>query len=453
MYDRPLPYDEPSEKALLGAVILGQLPTLDQVREIVSDPEAFYLEVNRDIWKTIIELADKKIAFDPISINSRLGNVLDPVGGLEYLFKLSNMVPTESYAIQYANMVQENYLRRLKIKQCETNWEMLHDGGNPREIISQSMMEDSRFLSGEKRGQLENINKESADFLAMLDARRGKNGIVGISTGYSDLDKLFGGLEAGYYILGARPSVGKTTFALNLAVKVGVVRNEPVYIFSLEMSKAQLLQKIVSIIARVDSEKFKYPESITEDEWKRLTDGLNKLHNSSIFIDDTPGLKPSEIGIKLRRAKSLYGSGLVLIDYLQLMGADGKFSSRYEIVTDISAKIKGIQKDVNMPIIVLSQLNRAVTNRKNQRPTMADLRESGAIEQDADVIMFLHREDYFGEDGLPIANDNSETELLIEKARMGRIGVVKFNFIKPESRFEQMSFRPAPQHGPKKEMY
>jgi replicative DNA helicase len=272
-----------------------------------------------------------------------------------------------------------------------------------------------------------------------------------------DLDRLLGGLY-GFILLAARPSVGKTTFAQNIAANIGLMPpaegKDPmnVYFFSQEMADEQLKEKFLAMLGHIDSYRLRASTLMTDDEWPRLAAAASKINTARIYIDDTPGLRVSDLTVKLRRARSLYGPGICIIDYLQLMQADGKPRSRYEAVTDISRGLKGLPQELGMPIVALSQLRRIEPNGegKVREPNLSDLRESGSLEQDADVVIFLHRDDYESKENT--ATVNSVTQAIVAKNRMGSIGRLSFVFNKPESRFVPWTNRaPQQESDPKRE--
>jgi replicative DNA helicase len=458
MYDRAKPANHEAEKALLGAVILGDQATMDRAMEIIREPEAFDLQTNRAIWNAMTKLREDKQPIDLVTLHTALGSKFDTM----YLATLPNIAPGSMYAIpstenieQYAQMVWDQYIRRRAIQETEATWDKLYSGEDPRETISASMLTQSKILEGDTRRGLVPINQGLMSVLDTIESRKNEDGITGVPTGYLDMDRLLGGLD-GLILLAARPSVGKTTFAQNIAGNIGLMAppkgKEPnnAYIFSLEMSKEQLMEKFLAMQGKIDSYLLRASSRMTDDEWGRVANAAGRLNSARIFIDDTPGLRVSELAVKLRRARSLYGPGVCIIDYLQLMNADGKTRSRYEAVTEISRSLKALAKEI-MPIMALSQLSRIKPDSegKVREPNLPDLRESGSLEQDADVVVFLHRDDYESKENTVTVN--SVTQAIVAKNRMGSVGRLSFVFNKPESKFSPMILRGQQEKDPKRE--
>ena len=311
----------------------------------------------------------------------------------------------------------------------------LLDEADPVSVISESMLADMRLLNDSHKGEIVKAGDELIDVYTEIEASVGSNGITGVPTGYDELDRIGGGLQPGLIILAARPSVGKTTFALNIARNVA--NNKfIVLIFSLEMTKKQLIRKLLAMEANIDSKYFNNAGEINDTQWTRLSHALGSLHEAGIYLDDTSGLKASEIMVKSRRFKSLHPElKMIIIDYLQLIAPENNYGTTNDKISDTSKIVKLVAKELDLPVVALSQLSRSLETRKDKTPILADLRDSGSLEQDADVVMFLHRDDYYNPKDAPA--DPSYTDLIVAKNRLdGGVGAVELKYYKARQRFE-----------------
>lgn len=435
-------FDDRAEQATLGSCLIGKTPSLDEAREII-EPDDFYREPHKILFQALIEMQKKGIELDLVTVKAELESKgrLEAVGGLSYLMQLMNVVPTPAHIGHYAQIVRKKSLARRKRRQCLETLRKLDEGEEPEAVISQTMLEDSGLLDKGQKTPARPLKELISEVFDNLEERRVNKGLIGIETGYSDLDRLTGGLRRGEVtILAARPKMGKTTFALNIALNVAK-SGRSVYVVSLEMSAAQLVEKMLSCQAEIKSEHLQKPDTMSDSGLTKIAMACDELSTSRIYIDDSAAIKPSDLLVKLRRHKALHGLDLVVVDYLQLLQAETRRGSKYEEVTEISRAMKVIAKELNVPLLVLSQLSRTVEERKDKTPQPSDLRDSGAIEQDAALVLFLYRDDYYNPDKYPPRNDPSETICLVSLNRFGGTGAVKFMFHKAISRFTLKEWR------------
>jgi replicative DNA helicase len=422
--------------ALLGAMILDA-QVVGEVLQLLKGPEDFYKPAHAAVYATLVELYDQTQAIDMVQLNQKLVDkkMLEQVGGLEYLIEIAEAVPSAAGAPHFAKIVRDKaVLRRL----IETAGQVLHDAYNSDDPVADLLdrAETEIFEIAEKKG-----DGDSADLATLLhetyDRLESQDGqaVTGMETGFYELDEMTNGLQPGeMIIIAARPSMGKTAFALNIAENIATVKHEPVAVFSLEMSKQQLAQRLLCSRSGVDSHKLRR-NMLGADDFKTLSLTVGELSEAPMYIDDTAGLTLMSLRAKARRMKQRHGIKCVVIDYLQLMSAPSAGrDGRQNEVSSISRGIKALAREINVPVICLSQLNRQAEQREGHRPRMSDLRESGSIEQDADVIMMLHREDYYHR-GDEEYTDTNEAEVIINKQRNGPTGVVKLNFHGPTTRF------------------
>jgi len=401
-------------------------------------PEDFYKEAHRIIFQAVVSLANRNEAVDLVTVTEELRqkNQLEDVGGVPYLTSLVNAVPTAANVEFYARIVEEKALLRGLI---QTATEIVNQGYEGAEEVEKiiDQAEQAIFNVAQRRTTrgytlLKDTLNEAFEKIEKIFESKG--GVTGIPTGYSDFDRYTAGLQpSDLIILAARPSMGKTTFALNIAQYAAVEMRIPTVIFSLEMSKEQLAMKLLCAEAGVDNQRIR-PGALTDADWPRLSRALGRLSEARMYIDDTPGVSVMEVRAKARRIKAEEGLGLVIIDYLQLMQGRAKAESRQQEVSEISRGLKALARELSVPIIALSQLSRAVEQRTVKIPTLADLRESGSLEQDADIVLFLYRDDYYN----PETEKKNITELIIAKHRNGPLGSVEFFFQKDCSKFVGM---------------
>lgn len=444
LFDRVPPHAFEAECAVLGSMILDSR-VIGDVIEVITGPEDFYTQKHGAIFDALKYLYDHQETFDIVQLNQRLSDakVLDQVGGVEYLIRLGESVPDPTSAAFYAKLVREkSILRRL----IDATGQVLYDSYNSREPVMDLLdrAEQSIFDIAEKTsgtGDTAQLNVLLQETYARLEAQEGRD-ITGLATGFYELDEMTSGLQNGeMIILAARPSMGKTAFALNVAEHIAAVEHQPVAVFSLEMGKQQLAQRLLCSRSGVDSNRLRR-NMLREDDWPRLHQAVGELSEAPFLIDDTPGLTLLGLRAKARRLAKQHHIKIIVIDYMQLMSIGGS-ESRQQEVSELSRGIKALARDLEVPIICLSQLNRQAESREGHRPRMSDLRESGSIEQDADVVMMLHREEYFhiNDPDWALANEDKVgvAELIIAKQRNGPTGVVTLSFDGMTTRFKNLA--------------
>jgi len=435
------PQNTEAEQSILGGILLDN-HALNAVVEILEAND-FYSEAHRRIFSAILELSDRNEPSDLITLSNILKEKkhLDSVGGASYLATLVDSVPSAANVAHYAKIVKEkSILRRLIGTATEILNKSYHAGSEVDRILDEA--EHAIFEISENKIRpaffpLKEILKDSFRTIERLYEK--KELVTGVPTGFDKLDELTSGLQnAELIIVAGRPSMGKTALALNIAQHASIEAGIPVAIFSLEMAKEQLALRMLASEARVDSQRIR-KGFLGESDWPKLTTAAGRLSDAPIFIDDTPAISVLEMKAKSRRLKAETGLGLVILDYLQLMKGGGNADTREQEISEISRSLKALSKELSVPVMALSQLNRKVEDRTNKRPQMADLRESGAIEQDADVIFFLYRDDVYNR-----SEDNPEkgtAEVIIGKQRNGPVGTVKLTFQEKYTRFDKMAFQ------------
>ena len=433
LLERVPPQNLDAERSALGAMFLDK-EAIYRAMEILR-PDDFYKDAHRYIYQTVLDLADKGEPVDLVTVTEALrqSNRLDEVGGVAYLTELANAVPTAAHIDHYARIVEEKSLLRRLIHAAG---EIMAAGYEGREEVEEILDEAERKIfsianrrSGRSISSLKQILIEAFEQIEYLYEAKGA--VTGVPTGFADFDRLTAGLQpSDLIILAARPSMGKTTFALNIAENAAVRSKIPVAIFSLEMSKEQLALKLLCAEAGVNNQRIR-TGNLTEEDWPRLSHALGRLSEAKIFIDDSPNISAWEIRAKARRIKAEHGLGLIIIDYLQLMQSRYRTENRQQEVSEISRSLKALARELSTPVLALSQLSRAVEQRPGKKPSLADLRESGSLEQDADLVCFLYREDYYD----PDTEKKNITELIVAKHRNGPTGKVEFYFQKEFSKF------------------
>ncbi|HYL64078.1 MAG TPA: replicative DNA helicase, partial [Candidatus Methylomirabilis sp.] len=434
--EKSLPNNLDAERSVLGAILLDN-NALNTAIENLS-PEDFFLDQHRRVFTQMISLGEAQHAIDLVTLTEELHRRgdLEASGGAPYLASLADGMPRVSNVEHYARIVKEKAMLRNLIHATHNIQQRAFEGEDGADAILDNA-ESSIFALAEDRIKvgllpIKEIVNSSRDRLERI-FREGKS-ITGIATGYTDLDKLTSGFQPSeLLILAARPSQGKTALALNLAENIAIRAGHPVAIFSLEMSKESLLQRLIAAVAQIDAHHFRTGR-LTKDDWSRMTDALAMIYSSPIWIDDAGSISVLEIGAKARRLKRDKGLSLLIVDYLQLITARGRFGNRQEEVASISRSLKGLAKELQIPVLVLSQLTRA-PERDERGPQLSDLRESGAIEQDADVVMFIYRPHFFKAGASP--EEREETELRIAKQRNGPTENVRFRFLSKFTRFEE----------------
>ena len=436
------PHDIDAEQAVLGSMLTDKDAVNAAIETLKED--AFYRDDNRVIYQAIVNLYSKSEPIDIITLKDELESMdkFEQVGGYEYLASLPDKVPTTANVQKYIKIVEEKSILRSLIKTAN---EIIELGYSPTEDVEDIMdgAEKKIFDIMQSKNQkgyspIKDVLVESFTKLEELYNR--KQHITGVPTGFAELDYKTAGLHGSELILvAARPAMGKTAFALNIATNAALRGNAPVAIFSLEMSKDQLVNRILCSEAMVDSNKVRTGK-LEEDDWVKLAGAIGPLSESEIFIDDTPGISVMEIRTKCRKLKMEKNIGLVVIDYLQLVqGSNKRSGSREQEISEISRSLKILAKEINVPVIALSQLSRAVEQRPDHRPMLSDLRESGAIEQDADIVMFLYRDDYYNKE----SEKKDIAEVIIAKQRGGSTGTIELlwmgnytKFVNLEKRFD-----------------
>lgn len=451
------PQNIEAEQAVLGAVFLSPDALADAMEFV--EAKDFYRRTHQLLFQAMIDLNDDGEAIDVLTVNNRLemNNQLDDVGGVAYIAELASSVPTAANVGYYAKLVAEKAVLRRVIAAATNIITQAKEQDEPvsdfLESAERQIMEvaENRTQSGFKE-----ISKVLTDSLDEIDKLSQQDeDITGLATGYKDFDHMTAGLQPdNLIILAARPAVGKTAFALNIAQNIGTSTDKTIALFSLEMSAESLVNRMLCAEGSISANHLRTGQ-LDEQEWANLIVAVGALSKTSIYIDDTPGIKMSEIRAKSRRlAKEKGDLGLIVIDYLQLIEGSNK-ESRQQEVSEISRQLKKLSKELSVPIIALSQLSRGVEQRQDKRPVLSDIRESGSIEQDADIVAFLYRDDYYeradGDDddtdnnGQPENQDVGEVELIIEKNRAGARGTVKLLFIKSYNKFANIAYTPEPQ--------
>ncbi len=428
------PHDEEAEEAVIGSMLTDKDAVVSAIEVLKSDD--FYRNDNKTIFEAIMNVYAKGEPIDIITVKDELTSMekLDSVGGLEYLASLPDKVPTTANAEKYVKIVEEKSLLRSLIKTAN---DLLEMGYAQTEEIEQIMdsAEKKIFDIMQRKSQkgyssIKDILVDS--FSELQELYNNKQHITGVATGFPDLDNKTAGLHKSELILiAARPAMGKTAFALNIATNAALKANTPVVVFSLEMSKEQCANRILCAQAMVDSSNVGKGD-ITDDDWSKLAVASGELSESAgIYIDDTPGITVAEIRAKCRKLKLEKNIGLIIIDYLQLISGSGKSNSREQEIAEISRSLKILAKEIDVPVIALSQLSRAPEARQDHRPMLQDLRESGSIEQDADVVMFIYRDDYYNQQ----AENTNIAEIIIAKNRSGPTGTVELLWMPSFTKF------------------
>jgi len=452
-----MPESLEAEAAVLGSMILDR-ECIGQVIQLITSV-AFYRPEHREIFDALVALYESNSHIDLVLLRDELKKrkKLKSVGGAEYLVRVVESVPSSASVEYYCDIVKNKSLHRQLVQATsEILNEAYDESGDVREKLNAAEQKIFAIVEKKISGSAVPLKNLLTEVFESIDSRDGLH-VTGLPSGYHELDGMLCGLQKSeMIIIAGRPSMGKTSFALNIAEHIGADRDIPVVIFSLETSKHQLVERFLCSRSRVDLQRVK-KGTLDSEEYTKLKDAGSELYGKPIFIDDTPGLTPLEILAKCRRLKSQYDIQCVLIDYLQLMSIDTKVESRQQEVSTISRHLKALAKELNIPIVVLSQLNRSPEHREGHRPRMSDLRESGSIEQDADVIMLLHREDYYSKEvnkevgekdqasgvyqggGEEDSNKENMAEIIIAKQRNGPVGTIKLYFDKEIARFENLS--------------
>ncbi|WP_313627870.1 replicative DNA helicase [Enterococcus italicus] len=446
--DRIPPQDIEAEQAVLGAIFLDNDTIVDAME--ILEPRAFYRRAHQIIFQAMIQLNDRNEAIDVITLKAELESTqsLEDIGGILYLTELSQASPSATSISYYAKIVDDKaVLRNLIHTANQIVTKGFEQGEDVQSIVDdaeRSILEvtEKRNSSGFKSiADVLNTAIENIDQLAQQG-----EAITGLPTGYQALDKMTAGLhQEELIIIAARPAVGKTAFALNIAQNIGTKTDQSVAIFSLEMGAESLVNRMLCAEGSIQAGNLRTGQ-LTDEEWRSLIVAMGSLSRANIYIDDTPGIKISEIRARCRKLAQEKGNlGLILIDYLQLIEGTGR-ESRQQEVSEISRQLKKLAKELKVPVIALSQLSRGVEQRQDKRPVLSDIRESGSIEQDADIVAFLYREDYYEREGDQDEDHeekevNNKVEVIIEKNRSGARGTVELLFIKEYNKFSSLSLR------------
>jgi replicative DNA helicase len=434
------PQSVEAEQAVLGGLMLAP-ESLDRVGDFLGEDD-FYRRDHRLIYRAIRELSEKNRPFDAVTLGEWFeGNGLaEQIGGTGYLIELASTTPSAANIRSYAEIVREKAVLRQLI---EVGTEIVNDGFRPEgresaEVLASAEMKVFKIAEQGRRGRADFVPLREAmkeAFQLLQERYENQGSVTGLPTGFHDLDEMTAGLQnSDLIILAARPAMGKTTLALNFAEHAAYKTKKAVAVYSMEMSASQLAFRLISSMGRVNATRLRTGQ-LEDEDWSRVNMAIKMLSEVKIFIDDTPALSPDVLRSKARRIKREHDLGLIVIDYLQLMTVPGTGENRATEISEISRSLKALAKELNVPVIALSQLNRGLESRTDKRPVMADLRESGAIEQDADIIMFIYRDEYYHKD----SQDKGLAEVIIGKQRNGPTGTAKLKFFGEYTRFDNLA--------------
>lgn len=439
-HDRTPPHNIEAEQAVIGAIFLE--PEAFSAASELLRAEDFYRAGHQRIFQAMTRLSDRGEPIDLVTVTTLLANdqVLDEAGGVSYLTDVASSVPTAANIVHYSKIVEEKSLLRKLIRTATdivtTTFEKEGDVDDVLNEAEKSILEVSSRGNAGAFQEIKDVLIDVYDNIEEL--HQNKAAVTGVPTGYRDLDKITSGFQKNdLIIIAARPSVGKTAFALNIAQNVATKTDENVAIFSLEMGADQLVSRMLCAEGNIDSQRLR-TGNLQADDWGKLTMAMGSLSNAGVYIDDSPGIRVSEIRSKCRRLKQEHGLGMIIIDYLQLIqGSDNSRENRQQEVSEISRSLKGLARELEVPLIALSQLSRGVEQRQDKRPMMSDLRESGSIEQDADIVGFLYRDDYYNAE----SEQQNIIEIIISKQRNGPTGTVELAFVKEYNKFVDLDHR------------
>ena len=441
MNEKVLPHNIDAEKSVLGSMFLSKYALQKGIEALTKD--LFYLEANGIIFETIKNLREKLISIDMTTVTEELVNQkqLKKIGGIEYLTEIINFVPTAANVDEYIRIVEEKAILRRLIEEAT---QIVTSGYNQEEDINEVLdSAEKKILNvvktkkGTEFRSIQDVLLKTQSDLETLSKQ--KNEITGIPTGFYDLDKVTSGLHPNeLIIIAARPAMGKTAFALNLATNIAMNTDKTVALFNMEMSGEQLAMRMLSSVGQIDGYKLKSGK-LEHNDWKKFNEAMSRLAETKLFIDDTSGMTISEIKAKCRRLyNSEGGLGVIIIDYLQLISGSAKYAgNRQQEVSEISRSLKTLAMELNVPVIALAQLSRTVEGREDKRPLLSDLRESGSIEQDADIVAFLYRDDYYTKQ-ISIDENTSKSEFIIAKHRSGPTTTIDLIFKRNVSTFVNM---------------
>ena len=436
---RVMPFDAEAEMSVIGSMLMDEKATGDAMEYVTADD--FYMKQYGLMFQAIVELDQAGMAADPVTVQSKLRekNLPPETYSSEALAAIIAQVPTSVNVVSYAKTVADYSLRRRLIRMSEG----LAADGYQHELATDALLEKAEseaFHLSQSRMSSDFVSIQQVVRSAMHkleDAARTRGNVTGIASGFTDLDNMTTGFQnSDFVLIAARPSMGKTALTLNIAENVAVRQHKHVAIFSLEMSREQLINRVLSMNSHVDSQKMRTGQ-LEEADWSNLIESADVISRSGLILDETPAITVAEMRSKCRRFKKDFGLDLVMIDYLQLMSGSGARNndSRQQEVSEISRSLKALARELNVPVICLSQLSRAVESRTDKRPMLSDLRESGAIEQDADVVMFIYRDDYYH----PESADKGISEIIIAKQRNGPVGTVKLKWIPELTKFANLA--------------
>ena len=439
--DRPLPHNLEAERSVLGAILIHN-DAFNAAAEVLT-PRDFFRDAHRRIFDKMVKLAERGDAIDLVTLKEELGRAgeLEEVGGPAYITALVDGVPRSTNVEHYARIIKEKSTLRRLIFSANKILSTAYEGGDEADVILDNAERAIFEIADDKVRDgfvsMRTLAQTSLDTIEKLHGN--KELVTGVPTGFTDLDEMTSGLQpSDLIIIAARPSMGKTSLVLNIAQHVGTKTDMTVGVFSLEMSKEQLFMRMLTGEARIDAHRLR-GGFLGERDWGRLAQAIGTLSEAKIFIDDTPSIGVLEMRAKCRRLKSEHGLHLVIVDYIQLMQGRGRFENRTLELGSISRSMKGLAKELSVPIVVLSQLSRAPESRSDHRPQLSDLRESGALEQDADVVAFIYREDLYADKSQPPTDAQGVAEIIIGKQRNGPTGIVKLAFIREFTRFENLA--------------
>ena len=439
--ERTLPHNLEAERSVLGAILLHS-DTFNLASEVIDSGD-FYREAHRRIFDKMVKLSERGDAIDFVTLKEELSRSgdLDEVGGPAYIAALVDGVPRSTNVEHYARIIKEKATLRSLIFSANKILANAYDAEEDADVILDQAEHAIFAIADDKVSDgfvsLKDLAQSSLDTIEKLQSHQEL--VTGVPTGFTDLDEMTSGLQKGdLIIVAARPSMGKTSLVLNIAQHVGTKTTMTVGVFSLEMSKEQLFIRMLTAEARIDAHRLR-GGFLGERDWGKLSQAIGTLSEAKIFIDDTASIGVLEMRAKCRRLASQHGLHLIIIDYVQLMQGRGKFENRTLELASISRSLKGLAKELSVPIILLSQLSRATESRSDHRPQLSDLRESGALEQDADVVAFIYREEQYADKNAPPTDIQGVAEIIIGKQRNGPTGVVKLAFIREYTRFENLA--------------
>ncbi|MDA8234374.1 MAG: replicative DNA helicase [Clostridia bacterium] len=431
--DRVPPQNLDAEQSVLGSMMIDQEAVMKAMESL--RPDDFYRDAHKVIFEAILDLSDRNEPIDIITVSEELRqkNALEKVGGVAYVASLANIVPTAANIEYYARIVEEKSLLRNLISASSRIAAMGYDGEEEvEELIDQAermIFQVAQRKSNKAFATMHEILMETFDKIEYLYTHKGD--VTGVPTGFMDLDRMTSGFQpSDLIIVAARPAMGKTSLVLNIAQNTAIKYKTPVALFSLEMSKEQLVQRMLCSEAMIDQHRLRTGK-LQEGDWQKLSNAVGPLSKAPIFIDDSVGITIMELRAKCRRLKSEHGLGMIVIDYLQLMQSGRRSESRQQEISEISRSLKALARELSVPVIALSQLSRAAEQSTDKKPNLSHLRESGAIEQDADIVSFIYRDEYYN----PESEEKGIAEIIIAKHRNGPVGSVKLGFLSEFTKF------------------